>query len=157
MKKELIFISLFLVSICSCSITRTKKVILNNEKGRVVVVDDKYSLYLDAAKIQQYLDNKSNKSKEEEELFLTLKNNNDTLFISKPANDFFLKEDIQVAIYPILYDSLIKGNCSILEKQFNTFVKKIKVVTVKDKFAGHQIHFIIDEYLFLTRVFSLGE
>jgi len=159
MKNRLIYIIL-LISFYSCATqnyVRTKTINLQHEKGRIVVEDEKYRLYLDVNQVQQYFEDKPIRSEEDEKLLLLLKSNNDTLIIKNPTNNLSLKEDNQVAIFPVLYDFLKKGNCSIIKKQDSMYVKKMRVISVKDNFVGHQVNFIIDKDLYLSCVFSLGE
>jgi hypothetical protein len=156
MKKRLTIIMLS-ISFFSCAILKKQTVDLYCKTERIILEDEKYRLYLDENRVRQYLEGIHDKSNEDKKLLSLLKDTDDTLSIKKPANNFSLKGDCQIAIFPILCDFLKKGSCSIVDKQNNQFVRKLRIVSVNDKFVGRQVNFIINEDVIITHILSLGE
>lgn len=158
--KTLVYIFILAFGLTSCSVQRmltSKKVKLNHEKGKVVLNDEKYILYLDDVQIRQYLEKKSERKKEEDNLLNTLRTSSDTLVIEKPSSNLDLKKDYQAAIVDVLFDFMSNGNCAIYNKHENKFIDKMKIESVKGSYGGKQVNFKLEEDIFINYVLSLGE
>ena len=147
---------MLLFSFYSCAVLNSggvKMVSLHQKKGRIVVEDEKYKIFLDETKVIKYLEDKSNKSKDDDEMLLLLTNSNDTLVIKKPLKDLLFQDNNLWVIYDIFYDMLKKGDCAIIEKQNGRYINKIKVTTVMCGKRVEQVNFRIDDELFFCRIY----
>ena len=162
MIKQGILMMLVLLNLVSCiSLQKKDKVRIKeiklkeiNSEAKLVVVNDVVKIYLDSELLLKAIE-EDGISKDEKEL-LNFIDNEDKPEI-RLIDDFNITYPRQDALYPILWDMILKGSVRLFELVSNSYLTEIKYVKITD-FSGEQEYFMtMNGEKFLIRNRTLGE
>ncbi len=160
---KLLYIIFFCLSFCSCVSSKYKskeygqKIIQlhsNEESSKIIVYNKHAKIYLERSEVESFV--RKNITLEENKIFLEN--------ISSPKKDStFLDNNLnvqtpnQIALFPIVWELLLKGDAKVYDVKNMIYVDKIEFENINNITGISECFILPTKIVFISKIIAIGE